>query len=277
MKKTTNYNLNIVPAITDISVREFREAIAGESGNFAMLDMYLAAADIVSCEAETVDNGILLTLIKKDGSELTAVLPYSVNENGGSSGVDGADGFSPIASVEQTETGAIITITDKTQTTSAEVYHGNDGVDGEDGFSPSAKIEQTSDGAIIIIVDKDGTTTAAIKNGQDGDSGQDGVSVTHSWDGTILTIKSASGESSADLVGAPGQNGTDGNDGITPHIGENGNWYLGDQDTGVFAGGTGSGSGSATSVTFDGDTGELTISGGDVSFDEADGNLTIGG
>lgn len=273
MKKTTNYNLNIVPAITDISVREFREAIAGESGNFAMLDMYLAAADIVSCEAEIVDNGILLTLIKKDGSELTAVLPYSVNENGGSSGVDGADGFSPIASVEQTETGAIITITDKTQTTSAEVYHGNDGVDGEDGFSPSAKIEQTSDGAIITIVDKDGTTTAtimngkdgfspeanvtetddgavititdqngtttaAIKNGQDGDPGQDGVSVTHSWDGTVLTIKSASGESSADLVGAPG---------------------------------------SATSVTFDGDTGELTISGGDISFDEADGNLTIGG
>ena len=277
MKKTTNYNLNIVPAITDISVREFREAIAGESGNFAMLDMYLAAVDIVSCEAETVDNGILLTLIKKDGSELTAVLPYSVNENGGSSGVDGADGFSPIASVEQTETGAIITITDKTQTTSAEVYHGNDGVDGKDGFSPEANVTETDDGAVITITDQNGTTAAAIKNGQDGAPGQDGVSVTHSWDGTVLTIKSASGESSADLVGAPGQDGTDGNDGITPHIGENGNWYLGDQDTGVSAGGTGSGSGSATSVTFDGDTGELTISGGDVSFDEADGNLTIGG
>lgn len=247
MKKTTNYNLNIVPAITDISVREFREAIAGESGNFAMLDMYLAAVDIVSCEAETVDNGILLTLIKKDGSELSVVLPYSVNENGGSSGVDGTDGFSPIASVEQTETGAIITITDKTQTTTATIKNGKDGTpgtNGKDGFSPEANVTETDDGAVITITDQNGTTTAAIKNGQDG---------------------------------APGQDGTDGNDGITPHIGENGNWYLGDQDTGVSAGGTSSGSGSATSVTFDGDTGELTISGGDVSFDEADGNLTIGG
>lgn len=30
-----------------------------------------------------------------------------------------------------------------------------------------------------------------------------------------------------------------GNDGITPHIGGNGNWFVGDQDTGVAAGGTG--------------------------------------
>lgn len=30
-----------------------------------------------------------------------------------------------------------------------------------------------------------------------------------------------------------------GTDGITPHIGENGNWYIGDTDTGVSAGGSG--------------------------------------
>lgn len=36
----------------------------------------------------------------------------------------------------------------------------------------------------------------------------------------------------ADLKGAPGKDGAPGDDGITPHIGDNGNWYLGDEDTG---------------------------------------------
>ena len=47
-----------------------------------------------------------------------------------------------------------------------------------------------------------------------------------SWDNLIAT---------ADLRGAkgdPGTDGTDGKDGITPHIGDNGNWYLGGTDTG---------------------------------------------
>lgn len=36
-------------------------------------------------------------------------------------------------------------------------------------------------------------------------------------------------------AGAPGKEGTAGADGVTPHIGDNGNWYLGDEDTGVAA------------------------------------------
>lgn len=36
----------------------------------------------------------------------------------------------------------------------------------------------------------------------------------------------------ADLKGAPGKDGSPGKDGLTPHIGDNGNWYLGDEDTG---------------------------------------------
>ncbi len=35
--------------------------------------------------------------------------------------------------------------------------------------------------------------------------------------------------------GDPGEKGKDGQDGITPHIGSNGNWYLGERDTGVQA------------------------------------------
>ncbi len=93
----------------------------------------------------------------------------------------------------------------------------------------------------------------------------DGVSATHEWNGTTLTITSASGTSSTDLKGekgdmgpagpqgedgytpikgkdyfdgAPGKdgiNGLDGKDGMTPHIGANGNWWIGNTDTGIKA------------------------------------------
>jgi hypothetical protein len=40
--------------------------------------------------------------------------------------------------------------------------------------------------------------------------GEDGVSATHSWNGTVLSITSASGTSSADLKGDTGGKGADG-------------------------------------------------------------------
>ena len=43
--------------------------------------------------------------------------------------------------------------------------------------------------------------------GDPGEKGADGVSVTHSWDGTVLTVTSASGTSSADLKGDKGEDG----------------------------------------------------------------------
>lgn len=60
-----------------------------------------------------------------------------------------------------------------------------------------------------------------------GVKGADGVSATHEWDGTVLTITSASGSSSADLIGpqgprgltgATGKDGSPGVDGITPEL-----------------------------------------------------------
>lgn len=44
----------------------------------------------------------------------------------------------------------------------------------------------------------------------------DGVSVTHYWNGTTLTITSASGTSSADLKGDKGDAGLNGADGYSP-------------------------------------------------------------
>lgn len=49
--------------------------------------------------------------------------------------------------------------------------------------------------------------------GKDGSNGKDGTSATHSWNGTVLTVTSASGTSSADLKGAAGKDGNPGADG----------------------------------------------------------------
>ena len=50
-------------------------------------------------------------------------------------------------------------------------------------------------------------------NGKDGSDGADGISVTHKWDGTTLTITSASGTSSSNLKGEKGDKGDKGDTG----------------------------------------------------------------
>lgn len=73
---------------------------------------------------------------------------------------------------------------------------GTPGAPGADGYSPTVTVEQTDTGATITATDQTGTTTATVENGSPG------------------------------APGAPGAPGT------TPHIGDNGNWYLGETDTG---------------------------------------------
>ena len=51
------------------------------------------------------------------------------------------------------------------------------------------------------------------KDGANGKDGSNGVSATHSWNGTVLTVTSASGTSSADLKGAKGDKGDTGSAG----------------------------------------------------------------
>lgn len=87
---------------------------------------------------------------------------------------------------------------------------GGNGASGEDGFSPVVHLTETTEGVEIAITDKDSTKTATVKNGKDGEKGE------------------------------PGK------DGLTPHIGANGNWFIGDEDTGVSAGGGGSTGGGAS-------------------------------
>nr|DAT29678.1 MAG TPA: hypothetical protein [Caudoviricetes sp.] len=104
----------------------------------------------------------------------TTPTPFDLNQL---KGEKGSDGYSPTANVKQTATGATITITDKTGTTTAKVKNGTDGTNGTngiDGFSPSAKVTPTEDGARITITDKTGTTTADVTNGVDGSDGATG-------------------------------------------------------------------------------------------------------
>ena len=132
------------------------------------------------------------------------------------------------ATVEQTESGAVITITDKNGTTTATVENGVDGADGTDGHTPVVTATK-SNGVTSLKVDgveiaqiadgKDGAAGATGESGYtpqkgvdyfDGEDGADGISVIHSWDGTTLTVTSASGTSSANLKGDPGERGPQG-------------------------------------------------------------------
>lgn len=95
---------------------------------------------------------------------------------------------------------------------------GINGVDGKDGTNG----KDGADGVTPHIGDNGnwyiGETDTGIKaEGTDGADGQDGIN---------------------GVDGKDGANGQDGADGVTPHIGDNGNWYIGETDTGVKAEGT---------------------------------------
>lgn len=64
-----------------------------------------------------------------------------LEKGGGGSGEPGEDGFSPIATVEQTESGATITITDKNGTTTATVINGYTPKRGTDYWTDDDKAE----------------------------------------------------------------------------------------------------------------------------------------
>lgn len=98
----------------------------------------------------------------------------------------------------------------------------------ESGSNISVELNDTMKNKINSIPSISiGTTTT-------GEAGTD-ASVSNSGTATNMILnftipKGANGQDGQD--GADGANGADGEDGITPHIGENGNWFLGEEDTG---------------------------------------------
>ena len=139
---------------------------------------------------------------------------------------------------------------------------GKDGTDGKDGMNAKNIEVQRAETHIqwryegdewqnlVAIAD---ITGPAGQNGADGANGKTPEfrvnESTLQWRYTgdeiwlnlydLTALKGANGKDGADgKDGINGQNGSDGADGNTPFIGENGNWWIGETDTGVKAAGT---------------------------------------
>lgn len=115
----------------------------------------------------------------------------------GAAGADGQDGFSPIASVTQTQSGATISITDEQGTTTASVTNGTNGQDGEAATITVGQVEtlQPNQQAYVTNV---GTSEAAIFNigipkGDKGDSGSGSGDMTASVYDPNGTVAAAGG------------------------------------------------------------------------------------
>lgn len=129
----------------------------------------------------------------------------------GQDGEDGKDGITP--TIEISEDGYWIINGEKTNVKA----EGQDGANGADGKTPYVG----ENGNWFI----DGVDTGIPATGQDGIDGEDGITPTIEinedgyWviNGQVTEIKA------------------EGSDGNSPFIGENGNWWIGDEDTGVVA------------------------------------------
>ena len=159
------------------------------------------------------------------GEEVDAAVDTPLVVIEGPKGDPGKDGHSPV--VTATKSGKTTTIsvdgvgiaTVEDGADGAQGKDGADGSNGKDGVSPTVSTAATTGGTKVTITDAKGSHEFVVKDGAKGADGSNGKDGTNGKDG------------------ADGKPGAAGADGITPHIGSNGNWYLGDIDTGVSAGG----------------------------------------
>ena len=110
---------------------------------------------------------------------------------------------------------------------------GQNGKDGANGKTPEFRVNENTlqwryvgDEIWLNLYD---LTALKGADGRDGADGKDGINGKDGIDGK---------DGAAGKDGTNGQNGSDGEDGKTPFIGENGNWWIGEIDTGVKAVGT---------------------------------------
>ena len=197
---------------------------------------YISDADeevVIPAGFEVIQNpeSVTIKAYNTDGTVTEGTVENGSDGEPGAPGERGSDGISPEASIEQTATGAVITVKDARGTTTATLENGHDG---NDGISPTAKVEQTAGGAKVTITDRNGTTVANLTNGQPGQPGsrgQDGTSPSINIDtitgGHRLTITDEShGTQYVDILdgergrqgdkGDRGDRGLPGVDGVSP-------------------------------------------------------------
>ena len=132
---------------------------------------YENAADI-STEAATAAN-----TAAGNANQAAADLRAAA-ENGdfdGADGQDGADGFSPVVTVTQTDSGATITITDRNGTTTADIAKGAKGIKGDTGATgPQGPKGETGEQGPQGERGETGATGATGAQGPQGEQGPKG-------------------------------------------------------------------------------------------------------
>ena len=180
----------------------------------------------------------------------------------GEDGKDGRDGRTPSVGpngnwwIGSMDTGVKAAGTDGRDGTD-----GKDGVDGKNGADGLTPV--IGENGNWWIGDTDTGVKAAAADGRDGADGKDGV------DGK----DGANGKDGVD--GKDGTDGAQGAPGLTPSIGGNGNWWLGNTDTGVRAAGTTGATGAAGAAGATGATGAAGRNGTD-GKDGKDGKDGVG-
>ena len=160
-----------------------------------ILDVTSGMAFVQNADTNAYLEGRFAEVLPK--TELEVAVNAALAQAKASGEFDGPDGFSPIATVEQTDSGAVISITDKNGTTTATVTNGKDGKDGNDAVSPTVAVSKSGKVTTVSITDKDGTKTATINDGADGYTPVKDKDYFDGKDGTSVTVKNVS-ESSAD-------------------------------------------------------------------------------
>ena len=160
-------------------------------------------------------------------------------------------------------TGYVISFLKSGNVTIKHGERGEQGEKGEDGTTPVISVKQDIDGKYYWTVDGEWLLDSGNKipvTGENGDKGDKGDTGTAGSDGLTPYI----GDNGNWWIGvtdtgvkAQGNTGTDGQ---TPHIGDNGNWWIGTTDTGVKAQGDKGADAIAPQIRINTDTNEWEIS-----------------
>ena len=192
-------------------------ALAKESGAFdgeEGLDGLTPIVEVQDNYSSNIGSGVLVKVMQPYRTPGSDLINYDIYEVPIYHGTDGKDakilsinvesiaaGATPSATVSNTPAGAIISMKIPKGDPGSPGKDGAAGEDGSDGFSPTVGISKSGKVTTVTVVDKNGAKSATINDGADG------VSATHSWNGTTLTVTSASGTSSANLKGDKGDKG----------------------------------------------------------------------